>query len=251
MKRLAQYGLNWTVVLVGISVIRPHEIMAQQATGRVPAVQIAIDEDILTAFVDEPCRNFEAARDAFLRGENKQAAHNLRTASAFLRLEAARATTDGKAMLEASVRELQRLAGAIESNQVRAVEALQQAFGRAHYALAGHHCIQSAHRCCQPAAFKDQRAMNRVGHDLNAAAIHLRRGALWSDNEPDSETLDALNSSQSSAEQLMRTGQAPQHKVTRAIDAVHKKLEEFTGWRIMLAPPLAENDMLIPRTFGR
>jgi hypothetical protein len=246
MRRFTPHGLIWTVVLVAMPVARPHEVMAQQELRRLPATQIAIDEDILTAFADEPCRNFEAARDAFVRGENRQAAHNLRTASAFLRLEAARATADGKLAIDASVRELQRLAVAIDNNQVRAVEVLQQAFARAHYALAGHHCIKSAHRCCQPAAFENERSMNRIGHDLNAAATHLKRGALWAGSEPDTETLSALNTARFSAERLIRMGETQQDEVTRAIHSVRDNLEKFTGRKIMLAPPLVADDDLGP-----
>lgn len=132
MKRLTLNGLICTVVLATMSVARPHEVMAQRELRRLPATQVVINEDILAAFVDEPCRHFEAARDAFVRGEDEQAAHSLRIASAFLRLEAARATANGKVMLDASVRDLQRLAVSIENNQVRAIEALQQAFARTH-----------------------------------------------------------------------------------------------------------------------
>lgn len=249
MKRLTQCRLIATVVLVTMSVARPHEVLAQPPLRRLPTTHVAVDEDILTAFVDEPCRNFEAARDSFVGGDNKQAAHNLRTASAFLRLEASRAAADGKVMLDASVRELQRLAVAIENNQVRTVEALQQAFARAHYALAGHHCIKSAHRCCQPAAFENERSVNHIGHDLNAAVTHLKRGAFWTGTEPDAEMLSAVNAAQLSAGQMIRTGEAQQDDVTRAIRSVRDKLEEFTGRKIMLAPPLAADDNLGPSIF--
>lgn len=249
MKHLTQCRLIATVVFVTMLGIRPHEAMAQQELRRLPATQIAIDEDILTAFVDEPCRNFEAARDAFVGGDDKQAARNLRIASAFLRLEASRAAADGKVMLDASVRELQRLAAAIENNQVRAVEALQQAFARAHYALAGHHCIKSAHRCCQPSAFENEGTVNHIGHDLNAAVIHLKRGAFWTGTEPDTEMLSALNAAQFSAGQMIRTGEAQQDDVARAVRSVRDKLEEFTGRKIMLAPPLAADDNLGPSIF--
>lgn len=249
MKRLTLHGLVGTVVLVTMLGIRPHEAVAQQELRRLPATQIAIDEDILTAFVDEPCRNFEAARDSFVGGDNKQAAHNLRTASAFLRLEASRAAADGKVMLDASVRELQRLAVAIENDQIRTVEALQQAFARAHYALAGHHCIKSAHRCCQPAAFENEHSTKHIGHDLNAAAAHLKRGAFWTGSEPDAELLSALNTAHLSAAQMIRTGEAQQDEVTRAIRSVRDRLEKITGRKIMLAPPVAADDKLGPSIF--
>ena len=248
MKQLVHYGVNRTFLLVTISAAQLHAASAQEEIRRLPPTRIAVDEDILAAFVDEPCRNFEDAREAVSRGENKRAAHYLRVAAAFLRLEATRATAEGSLMLDMSIRELQHLALSIDNNQIPELAVLKPAFARAHYALAGHHCIKSAHHCCPPAAFENKAAMNRVGHDLNAAATHLNRGAIWVDREPDDETLDVLNAAEFSAQRLIKSGQAPQGEVARAIRSVRDKLEDFTGRKILLAPPMAGYDQFVPST---
>jgi len=72
------------ITLVYIFSLQPHETRGQESLRKLPAIQIAIDEDILAAFVDEPCRHFEAARDSFVLGESRQVAQHLRIASAFL-----------------------------------------------------------------------------------------------------------------------------------------------------------------------
>lgn len=248
MRQLFQLKLLWTALAASYFVIQLDGAAAQNKIRRLPPIQIAIDEDILAEFVDEPCRNFEAANDAFAHGENSQAAQHLRVAMAFLRLESARATADGKTALDASVLELQRLAVAVEDNQVRTVDVLQQAFARAHFALAGHHCIKSAHRCCQPSAFHDKQEMNRMGRDLNAAAIHLERGTLWAGSGLDEETQKALDATQFSAERL-QVGEAPQSEVVHAIRSVRDRLEKVTGRKIMLAPAVAGDDKLGPSIF--
>ncbi len=243
---MRQLKLLCTALAVSCFVIQPDGAAAQNKIRRLPPVQIGVDEDILMEFVDEPCRNFEAAKEAFARGESSRSAHYLRIATAFLRLESARATADGKPPLDASVFELQRLALAVENNQVRTVDMLQEAFARAHYALAGHHCIKSAHRCCQPSAFGDKQQMNRVGHDLKAAANHLERGAFWAGGGLDEDTRKALSATQSSAEQLIQIREVPQGEVVQAIRSVRDKFQDVTGRRIMLAPPLAGDDKLGP-----
>jgi len=232
------------ITLVCSFLLRSRVTMGQESLRKVAAVQIAVDSDILTAFVDEPCRHFEAARDDFVLGENRQVAQHLRIASAFLRLESARARADGKLALEASVSELQRLADAMEHKQVQTVQVLQQAFARAHYALAGHHCINSAHRCCQPAALKDKHQMSQVGHDLNAAAIHLKHGEFWNGGELNGDALRALDTAQFSDEQLINFDEVPQSNVVGAIQSVRNRLENLTGRRITLAPPLTDDDTL-------
>ncbi len=231
-------------MLVSIFSLRPHATRGQESFRKLPVLQVAVDEDILAAFVDEPCRQFEAARDKVLLGENRQAAQHLRIASAFLRLELARARADSKLALEASVSELQRLADAVENKQLKTVQVLQQAFARAHYALAGHHCINSAHRCCQPAALTDKQEMSRVGYDINAAAIHLKHGEFWGGIKPNEDTLRVLDVAQLSAEQLINFGEVPQSDVVNAIQSVRNKLEKLTGRRISLAPPLTDDDTL-------
>lgn len=216
--------------------------VAQEQIQRLPPVQITIDEDILVAFVDEPCRHFEAARDQFIARQYPQAAEHLRKASAYLRLEAARGSVPGRAALNASVRELQAMALAVERGQVRSVDTLQQTFARAHYALASHHCIKSAHRCCRPATFADEQEMTRTGHDLKSATRHLSRGLLWAGNEQDKETQQALSAAQVTADKLIRQDGGSQTDVERTIHRLHGKLEGLTGRKIMLAEPLTPSD---------
>jgi len=234
-----KWAIAIIIALVSSLLLRSHAAMGQEEALRETLVtQIAVDEDILAAFVDEPCRHFEAARDKFILGENQQVAQHLRIGSAFLQLESARARADGKLALKASVSELQSLADAVENNQVQTVQVLQQAFARAHYALAGHHCINSAHRCCRPATFQDKQELARTGWDLKAAAIHLNRGALWAGGELDEETRNLIAGGQLTADQLIRQDIGSQSDVQHTIHALHGKLEKISGLKIMLAQPL-------------
>ena len=212
--------------------------LAQEQIRRQPPARVLIDEDILAAFVDEPCHHFEAARNRFGAGDSKQTADHLRTAAAFLRLEAARATPDGKGALDASIAEIKRLAVAVQNSQVESVQVLEQAFARAHYALASHHCIKSAHRCCRPATFQDKQELARAGWDLKAATVHFNRGSLWAGSELDEETRNLIAGGQLTADQLIRQDSSSQSDVQHAIHALHGKLEKISGLKIMLAQPL-------------
>ena len=243
--RLNTQCLRLTLSVIAVASVAPATV-AQQQLPHVPPTQVTIDEDILAAFVDEPCHHFEAARDRFLTGDSKQASEHLRTAAAFLRLDAARAAPDGKAALRASIAELGRLAGAVEDGRIDTVQVLQQAFARAHYALAGHHCVKSAHRCCRPATFQDKQESARAGRDLKAATVHLNKGAWWSGGELDEQTQELLERAQLTADHLIRQRGSSRNEVDRNIRALHGKLEEFSGLKIMLAPPLSEDRHLAP-----
>jgi len=91
--------------------------------------------------------------------------------------------------------------------------------------------------------------MKRVGHDLNAAAIHLKHGEFWNGGELNDDALRALDDAQLSAEQLISFGEVPQSDVVGAIQSVRNKLEDLTGRRISLAPPLTDDDTLGPSIF--
>ena len=217
-------------------------IVAQQPTLPRQPTKVSIDESILAAFVDEPCRHFEAARDQFVARQFPRTAEHLRTASAYLRLEAARADAQQRAALDASVRELQRLAVGVERNQVRSVETLQAAFAQAHYALASHHCVKSAHRCCRKSTFADKDEMIRAGHDLRAATIHVERGLQWAGEDSDEETRNDLLASQLTAQALIRNEGGSQNDMQRILHRMHGKLENLTGRKIRIARPLTPGD---------
>lgn len=223
--------------------------VAQGDFQRLPPTRITIDEEVLSVFVDEPCNHFESATDRFTLGDFSNAAKHLRTVSAFLQLEAARATPEGRPALDASIRELRALAHALEKSQVQSVEVLEQAFSRAHYALAGHHCIRIAHRCCNPATFRDKKEIARAAADLKAAAHHLRRGALWLGNDLEKETQVALEKSRLAVDALIEQRNTSPSDVERAIHALHRSIEDLTGRKVMLAPPLAEDDRFGPSLF--
>jgi len=227
--------LTWSLIAVAVGVTTA---VAQEQQRRLPSATVTIDEDILAAFIDEPCHHFEAARDRFVAGGTKQAAEHLQTAAAFLQLEAARAMPEGKAALDASIAELRRLTAAVQNNQIESVQVFEQAFARAHYALASHHCIKSAHRCCRPETFQDKQESARAGWDLKAAAIHFNRGSLWDGNELDEETRNLISGAQLSADQLIQQDSSPQSEIQHTIHALHGKLEKVSGLKIMLAQPL-------------
>lgn len=246
MKSLTQ-SLSHVAVLT-IAVTGFSSTLAAQTVGRRP-LQITVSEDVLAAFVDEPCHHFEQARKQFLERNQSAAADELRTAAAFLKLESARATPHGKSLIEISIRELEQLATSIERGRVESVRSLEQAFARAHFSLAEHHCVKSAHRCCRPATFSDKQKLKRAGHDLKAASVHLRRGKYWGGGELDEATQKILAEAERSAGGLIENGHGSQSGVTRSIHSVHRRLEAFTGRKISIAPPMAVDDNLGPRIF--
>ncbi len=248
MRHSTLFNPTKLVLLLSLTVVTTAAV-AQDELRRLPPTQIVIDPAILASFTDEPCHHFEQARERLNASEPRQAAEHLRTGAAFLKLEAARATPQGREPLAASIRELEKLAEAVEQGVVRTATPLDAAFMRAHYALAGHHCIKAAHRCCQVGTPQHEVDSKRASQDLRAAAKHLERASWWGQQEVDKETRELLQTSHLAANALSNDGSLAHGKATRAITALGGKLEALTGRKIILAPQVTEADELGPSIF--
>ena len=103
-------------VIVLISVITVGISTAAESTK--PDAQpgwVVIEEDIYYVFDDEPSAYFYNAHENFMKRDFKAAARELRKAAAFVKLESARATADGKKLLIYSYHELDELAKKVEN----------------------------------------------------------------------------------------------------------------------------------------
>jgi len=138
----------------------------------VPEGWMLVEEDIWINFVDEPGEKFHKARQSFLKKDYKAAAEEIRKGAAFMKLQAARATAEGKKVLTVSIDELEKLATDGEKGTVTSAATLNNAFARAHHALAKHHYLKAME-------YKAKGAGTKLGHALKAAAIHLEHGFAW------------------------------------------------------------------------
>jgi hypothetical protein len=254
MRRPTQSVMTGAFIALGFTVAVNASALAQDDMSRLPPTQITIDSAILASFTDEPCHHFEQARTRLAASDPAQAAQHLRVGAAFLKLEAARATPQGREPLATSIQELENLAKAIEEGVVRTSTPLNAAFVRAHYALAGHHCIKASHRCCQVESQHQANSQHiqrglRAGQDLRAASKHLERASWWARQEIDAETADVLQKSQLAADTLSSNAPQAHTNATQAIIGLGAKLEKLTGRKIMLAPQVTEADDLGPSIF--
>lgn len=250
MLRTSKFKLAVSSVAMAIGVASSAmHAQGQEHIGHHAASKVLVDTDILAAFVNKPCENFQSAREQFLSGNNTKAAGFLRTASAYLRLEAARAEATSRVAIENSVRDLEQLASAVEKGEIHAYSELQRVFVEAHVALASHHCVQSDSCCCQ--LEKDGAAgdVTCVCRELNAASIHLEQAAMWRDGELaklsqpilEGKPVTAMQSMAFSDSMNMQSKNENRSQflssMKQRIGNLHQKLEAFTGRRIQLARP--------------
>jgi hypothetical protein len=140
---VAIVSLLVVTVAVGLLGCKKAAVAAEPAKPNAPAGYVLVEEDVLLQFVELPGEHFHKARENFLKKDFKGAASEIRKGAAFLRLEAARATKEGKVGLTASIAELERLANDVEKGTVTSAKTLDRAFAKAHHGLAKHHYLKA------------------------------------------------------------------------------------------------------------
>jgi hypothetical protein len=181
---------------------------------------VAVPEDVLDALADAPDEHFHKAHAAFLKKEFKVAAEEIRKGTAFLKLEMARAKGDTRKAVTDSIHEMETLASDVERGTVTSVGTLEQAFARAHHALAQHHYAR---------AMEDQakEARVRMGHALKSAATHLEQGLSWTGKKLEAGTKETCKlAGLVSGKLIQGTGYATE-EVGKAMGKVGDEIGQF------------------------
>ena len=168
-------------------------------TPKAPEGHVVVKEEVLNAFVESPGEHFHKARQSFLKKDYKAAAEEIRKGAAFMKLQAARATAEGKKVLTVSIDELEKLAKDVEQGTVASAATLNHAFARAHHALARHHYLKAME-------YKAKGAATKLGHALKASAIHLEHGFAWAGHKLEAATVAVIKDTGLVAGKLIEGG---------------------------------------------
>lgn len=125
---------------------------------------------------EEPQRHFSSAVEAYAKKDYKAAAAEIRKATGYLRLEAARVTGDAKQALDGSVAEIDKLAASVEKGAVKDEKVMDKAFANANHALALAHRTKAVESWAR-------KEYNEAGYELKAAAHGLESAAGWAGAE--------------------------------------------------------------------
>lgn len=184
-----------------------------------PSSDILYFEDYVQAIEDEPETRFHRAREYFFKDDLAAAAKEIRKAAVFLRLESGWATKEGKGGLIASAIELDKLADDVEKGSVVSVKELDDAFSRAHYALARHYHLKATESGVK-------QAYKKLGIELKAAVKHLKHALLWSGHKIESAFKELVNDVHMLEEKLMGDEKRDQEETGKVIDSVGREIEK-------------------------
>jgi hypothetical protein len=198
---------NWKHALLAITItlvatsVRAADAETPAAEHQTPPGHFLIHEELWDDLSDEPGRNMDLARQAYLAVNLGEAAAALRKAATYLKITAGRAADGSKRALLRSAHEMESLAHRVEAGTVKSVAEIDAASARALHALSHHHWVLAE----KSWAAEQTRA---AGRQMRAAADNLERAAA-------------------------RTGKAVQNatrEVAKDVRVVSGKLIEGTGF---------------------
>jgi hypothetical protein len=196
------------------------QAIQMQAPPKPPTGWVFIEEDVWLTFADEPQEHFQKAHESFLKKDLQRAAEDIRKAAAFVKVEAGRAKDDGKQALLTSVRDLDTLADEVEHGSISSVKQLDEAFGRVDHALAAHH-----HRMAKE--FEAQKAAQKAGYELKAAALYVEQGLAWAGQKADASGAAAIQGAQTLAGKLIAEGGTVLDRFGQGYEAIGNAIEQL------------------------
>jgi hypothetical protein len=168
----------------------------------------------------EPESSFQKANEFFLKKDLEAAASEIRKGAEFLKKEVKAASKDGKAALNASVQELEKLAGDVEKGTVTSAEKLKNAFARSSEALAHHHYLKASESWAK-------KKTKETGESLTAAARYLEETARWSGRKLESGTVEVVNYVRTVGDKLIRGTGYGLEEVSKSIKEMGRELSAF------------------------
>jgi hypothetical protein len=176
-------------------------------------------EQVWLYFADKPEEYFEETVSDLDAVGPKAAAHDLRTAAAYLKIEAGRSRGASGKALRASIDELEDAAGRVGGGVTIPSDEMNRVFARAHWALAQHHFARAS-----ALAARDK---IKAGKELDAAATHVEHGMGWLDPEPDETRTAALQGVRETAGEMTEGKLIKPEAVSKAMTVLEKEIEDL------------------------
>jgi hypothetical protein len=158
------------IVVLGliVFVVSPSAVCWAQLSQSRDIADSRLGGGLVLTHSEDPTQDFDSARQRFLELDATEAAARIRRGIQTMRATLAGVGDDSRQALQDSVTELESLARATEQRSVNSVKRLDEAFARAHYALANQHFLAALRA-------REQMAQFRVGEELRWSADHLQR----------------------------------------------------------------------------
>jgi hypothetical protein len=214
------------MLALAVAMFSPSALAAEEEPEALPDI---IEKEAWIVFIVEPAGYFQDARKEFLNGDLHAAAQDILAGTVIIKVETHRAKGEEKEALKASIRELKKLAKAVEKGAVASGGILEEAFARAEIALAQHHYQKALH-------YEANEDYEKMAYAVDAAARHLLYASFWADDDLEEDEVVAIKEGRSLVRKLIRgatwgpkkMGQAVK-SIARGIQSLSKKIKPLKG----------------------
>lgn len=183
--------------------------------GMMPWTAVAVSES--QSSIEQ---TFQKAKQDYLDKNMNAAARQINKGAAYMREEAAKASDKGKEALTASAQELDKLADDMKKGAVTSKKRMEDAFARAHLALASNDHIQSTELWAKKEAAK-------AGTALESANKHLEKSIAWAGQKIEKGTNDVMKKSEEIALKLKKKGSLIADEVGKGLKDAGNEIEKL------------------------
>lgn len=202
-----------TLLLIGLAFFLSTAFASSPASG----AQVAQDASVKA---DEPAPHFQKADELFLKKDLKTAASEIRKGAGFLKQTAKNAAADSKESLNASVQELEELAGDVQKGRVTAEKQLKDAFASSYDALSTY----EYRRASEAWAKKRTR---ETGQALTNAAKYVEQAAMWSGRKLETDTANTIDYARTVGGKLVQGAGWTVDEVNKGIQGISSALSRL------------------------
>jgi hypothetical protein len=169
-------------------------------------------------------QTFQKAKQNYLDKNMNSAAEQIQKSASYIKAQAAKASDKGKEALNASSKELEKLADDVKKGAVTSVKRMEEAFARAYVALASDSHIKSTESWA-----KKEKA--KAGDALDSANKYLERSFAWAGQKIETRTKEAMKKSQEISLKLKEKSSVVAEDVGKRLKDAGNEIEKF-GKRI-------------------
>jgi len=159
---------------------------------------------------------FQKARKE-LKNNASEASAQIRKAAALLKEEANQAQGRSRQWILESHQELEELGARVQQGAVKKVDDLNNAFSRAHAALADYYRQRASDSWTK-------KTISEMGQSLNEAALHLERAWEWSKNKADKASEATIDSAKQVSKKIAQGSGWVSTEISKSIEALEREI---------------------------
>jgi len=165
-------------------------------------------------------QTFLKAKQNYLDKNMNSAALQIQKGASFMKVKAEKASDKGNEVLNASAKELEKLADDVKKGTVTSVRKIEDAFARAYATLAFDSHIKSTQSWAKKQAEK-------AGDALDSANKYLERSFAWAGQKIETGTKDAMKKSKELSLKLKKKGSVLAEDVGEGLKNAGDEIEKF------------------------